>query len=122
VRACLSREKEHNQHGKKHHVAGQTEEHKESDAMKQFARTSALIPPVIIASSATAAGGAPINGRFAAYSWFFPFGFRRGVRKGRGHAHSSMNQTSVKMSILSLWLGRISKETVVSLCRIVLWG
>jgi hypothetical protein len=82
----LSREKKHHKHGKKHHVASKTEEHKESDAMKQFARTPALIPPVIIASSATAAGGAPINGRSATYSWFFPFRFRRGVRKGRGHA------------------------------------
>jgi hypothetical protein len=117
----LSREKEHNQHGKKHHVAGKTEEHKESDAMKQFARTSALIPPVIVASSATAAGRASINWRFSADSRFFPFRFRRGVRKGRGHAQSSMNQTSVKMSILSLWLGRISKEKVVSVMRNGFW-
>jgi hypothetical protein len=110
----LSREKEDDQHGKKHHVAGKTEEHKEPDAMEQFARTSALIPPVIVASSTTAACGAPVDGRFAADSRLFPFRFRRGVRKGRGHAQSSINQTSVKMSILSLWLGRISKETVVS--------
>ena len=121
VRACLPREKKHHKHCKKHHVAGKTEAHEEPDAMKQFARTPALIPPVIIASPATAAGGASINGRLAAYSWFFPFRFRRGVRKGSGHAQSSMNQTSVKMSILSLWLGRISKETVVSVMRNGFW-
>jgi hypothetical protein len=114
VGACLSREEKHHKHCKKHHVAGKTEEHKEPDAMKQFARPSALTAPVVVASTATAAGRASIDGRFAANSWFFPFRFRRGVRKGRGHAQSFMNQTSVKMSILSLWLGRISKETVVS--------
>jgi hypothetical protein len=122
VRACLPREKKHHKHCKKHHVAGKTEEHEEPDAMQQFARTSALIPPVIVTTATTAAGWASINRRFAANSWFFPFRFRRGVRKGSGHAPSSMNQTSVKMSILSLWLGRISKETVVSAMRNGFWN
>jgi hypothetical protein len=115
VRASLTGEKKHHKHGKKHHVAGEAEEYKKSNAMQQFARTSALMAPVIVASAATAAGWAPINGRFAANSRFFPFRFRRRMRKGSGHAQTSMNQTSVKMSILSLWLGRISKETVVFL-------
>ena len=113
VRTRLSSEEKHNKHGKEHHVTGKAEENKEPDAMKQFARAPALIPPVVVTTSATAASRAPIDGRLAADSWFFPFRFRWGVRKGCGHAQSSVNQTSVKMSILSLWLGRISKEWVV---------
>jgi len=108
VRTRLPSEEKHNKHGKKHHVTGKSEENKEPDAMKQLAGAPAFISPVVVTTSTTAAGRAPINGRFAADSWFFPFRFRRGVRKGRGHA-----QSSVKMSILSLWLGRIFKEWVV---------
>jgi hypothetical protein len=63
--------------------------------------------PVVVASAPSAARGTPVNRGFPANSWFFPFRFRRGVRKGRGHA-----QSSVKMSILSLLFGRIVPKTV----------
>src|SRR5208282_5192425 len=112
VCARLPSEKKHHKHGKKHHVACKAEEHKEPNAMKQLARSSALMAPVVITAASSAAGRAPINRRFSADSGFFPFRFRWGVRKGRGH-----EQSSVKMSILSLWLGRISKETVGFLMR-----
>jgi hypothetical protein len=61
--------------------------------------------PVVVTTAAPAAGRASINGWFAANSWFFPFRFCRGMRKGRGHFEASM-----ELSILSLRFGRIRKE------------
>ena len=43
--ARLPREKKHDQHREKHHVAGQTEEDEEADAMQQFARAASFVPP-----------------------------------------------------------------------------
>jgi hypothetical protein len=109
VGASLSCKEKHHQHGKKHHVAGKAEEDKEPDPMQEFARAASCMTPIVVATAATAACGAPVNWRFSAYSWLFPFRFRRGMRKGSGHARSS-----VKKSILSLLFGRIAKETVGS--------
>jgi hypothetical protein len=81
----LAGEKENNQGGEKHHVAGQPEENEEPDLVQQFARSSMLTFPVVVASAASASGRPPVNRWFSADSWFFPFDFRRGSRKGNGH-------------------------------------
>src|SRR5579863_2900908 len=103
---CLACKKQHHQHGEEHHVAGEAEENKEADAMEQLAR-SALMPPVVIASASPSARGATVDGRLAADSWLFPFCFRWGVGKGRGHSRSS-----VQLRILSVWFGRMAKPLV----------
>jgi hypothetical protein len=46
--------------------------------------------PVVIAAAAAATGGPSVNRRFAANPWLFPFRFRRGMRKGRGHLEASV--------------------------------
>src|SRR3569623_168758 len=40
---------------------------------------------IIVDTTAAAAGWPPVKRRFAANSGLFPFRFRRGMRKGRGH-------------------------------------
>jgi hypothetical protein len=86
----LPREEQHHQGGEKHHVAGQCEEDKEPDALEAFTRALVWILPVVIASSASSAGRATVNGGFAANSWFFPFNFRWGAAKRDGHGEASM--------------------------------
>ncbi|HUB30291.1 MAG TPA: hypothetical protein VL967_11350 [Terracidiphilus sp.] len=104
--ARLACKEKHHKHGKKHHVARKPEEDKETNAMKQLARSLSRMPPVVIAAPAPTARRPSINRGFAAYSRFFPFRFRRGVREGRGHFRASVN-----LSILSLRFGRIRKQT-----------
>jgi hypothetical protein len=53
--ACLAREEERNQDGEEHHVAGQSREEKESDFVKQFARATAFMLPVVVAPTPTSA-------------------------------------------------------------------
>jgi hypothetical protein len=106
VCACLPREKQHDQHGEKHHVAGETKEDEKADAVQQFAWAASFMPPIVVTTTASASGGAPVHRRLAADSWLFPFRFRWGVRKGSGHSRSS-----VKKSILRLLFGRMCKET-----------
>src|SRR5579859_6542406 len=86
VDARLPREKQHHQRSKKHHVAGQPEKHKKANPMQTLARAAMLALPVVVTSAASAAGGSPVNGRLSANSWFFPFNFRWGARKGNGHS------------------------------------
>jgi hypothetical protein len=85
VDAGLAGEEEHHQGGEEHHVAGQREEDKKTDAMKALAGTVVLTLPVVVASATAASGGAPVDRRLTADSWFFPFNFRWGARKGNGH-------------------------------------
>jgi hypothetical protein len=85
VHACLAGKEKNYQHDKKHHVSCQTKEDEKSNAVEQFARTTVLSPPIVIATTASATRGTPVDWGFAADSRLFPFRFRRGVRKNRGH-------------------------------------
>jgi hypothetical protein len=90
VSASLARKEQRNQDGKKHHVRRKDGEDREANLVKQLARTSPLVLPIVIASTAPTAGGSPVNRRFAANSRLFPFRFRRGMRKGSGHSEASV--------------------------------
>jgi hypothetical protein len=85
VGARLARKKQRDQDGEEHHVAREAREEKEANLVKQLARTTALVLPVVIAPTPSTAGWPAIYGWLAADSWLFPFRFRRGVRKGSGH-------------------------------------
>lgn len=86
VDAGLAGEKQHDQGGEEHHVAGQPEENKKANPMEAFAGPAMLALPIVVASPASASGGTPVNRGFSANSWFFPFNFRWGSREGDGHS------------------------------------
>jgi hypothetical protein len=83
--AGLARKEECNKDGEEHHVASESRKQEEANFMKQFAWTAAIMLPIIVAATASTAGGPAIERRLAADSRFFPFRFRRGMRKGSGH-------------------------------------
>ncbi len=85
MHAGLAGEEEYNQSGEKHHVAGEPEENEEPYLVQAFTRSPMLALPVVVASAAPASGRPPVNRGFSSNSWFFPFDFRRGSRKGNGH-------------------------------------
>ena len=90
VGARLAREEQRHQDGEEHHVCRENGKDRKANLVKELARTSALMLPIIIASASSAASGPPVNRRFAANSWLFPFRFRRGMRKGSGHSDASV--------------------------------
>jgi hypothetical protein len=112
VNAGLTGEEEHDQGGKEHHVARQPEEDEETNAMQAFPRAAPLALPVIVASTSSAAGGSPVNGRFSANSWFFPFYFRWGAREGNGHREAS------EMLVERLLLPMVGRTWKRQRCRI----
>jgi hypothetical protein len=86
MHAGLAGEEQHYQRREEHHVASQPEEHEKPNPVQALARAAMLALPVVIASSASATRGSPVNGRFSANAWFFPFNFRWGARKGNRHS------------------------------------
>ena len=88
VRVAVEGEEDGDQHGKDHHVAGESGEEKEANAPQQLARAAAPIVPVVVApASAVAAAGGPLrNRRQAAKSRRSPLFLPRFVGKGDGHS------------------------------------
>jgi hypothetical protein len=88
--ARLAREEEQDQHGEEDHVRGQGGEHKEADAVQQFAgprrslfHSSSPPPPPPPVGRRSTGGLPPIPG-------FFPFDLRGGGRKDGGHARGPL--------------------------------
>ena len=85
MHAGLAGKEQHHESSEEHHVAGEPEENEKPDLVQEFTRPPMLTLPVVIASAAPASGRPPVNRWFSTNSWFFPFDFRWGSRKGNGH-------------------------------------
>ena len=88
--ARLARKEERDQNGKKHHVRCEDRKNGEANLIEQLAGASPLVLAIVVSAATSTAGGSPVDWRFAANSWLFPFRFRRGMRKGSGHSEASV--------------------------------
>jgi hypothetical protein len=76
----------------------------ETDAVKELARASSFVLPLVVAST-SAAGWAQVHGRFSAYSWFSPFDLSGAGRKNGGHEVLCGNE----ITLTQAWTHRVSK-------------